>query len=243
MFRFLVFTALLVFLPGFAEPTENNPPQPQQPFQAKDLTVLSQEVNNDLKDKLANLRPDQKHRIYRQYIETKRVLDEVLPNRPFKYTLTDQMLKVYDLQGKLLQNWNHHDKMEIRGDIMALLDSGKEFRALRSDGVVLVTQWRDTVAYYLYDDYIGLLDSKGIFESFSTRENKKLIQNWRDTVTVIAMPYYIALLDTSGNLNGYTVDGNRVLQVRRVKSVRALDYRSIEYVTLDDQTLNFQIVQ
>lgn len=239
MLKIVAILFLFTVLTSFAEENEN---QLQEPAQ-KDLSFLLQEVTNDLKSKLPNLGQPQKHRIYRDLLEIKKELEFAPANYPFKYTLTDQLLKVYNLEGKLLQQWHNHDRMEIRGEVMALLDSTKEFMALRSDGTVLVSNWKDVTNYYLFDDYIGLLDTKGIFETFSTREKKPLIKNWADTTSVVAMPYYTALLDTAGNLDGYTTDGNRILQVKRVKSVKAVDYRSIEYVNNDGQTFSFQLVQ
>lgn len=234
--------ALWTLISVGAEP----PPKPEapQPPPAVDLDQVAREVFLELQLKIPNLNDWQKQRILYQLEGIRRHLVDVPATSFFKYTLDGSLLTVYNASGKLIIQWNNHDKMEIRGNVIALLDSRKEFAAYLSDGTALVTKWTNVQSYWLMSEYIGLLDgSKRIFNAYSTRMAKQIIGDWKDTIKVVAKERYIALLDSNGIFQGYTAQGAEIVKVSNVQDIAPVDETTVLYRLRTGETKTFPIVQ
>jgi len=154
----------------------------------------------------------------------------------FRFELENERLEVFARDtNQLLQIWNKHDKMTTRGPVLALLDSGREFAALRYENgklTTLVSKWMDTTEFVIHRAYIGLLDSNGIAEAYSTFDGKKLIANWKDTVQHLFAPDFIVLRDREAaqNMEVYDTRGNRLIKLDGVSEFRMVRPYEISYV-------------
>jgi hypothetical protein len=248
IFLMLVTTTVLLAEP-IQPPTHGgarlDPGRPEfyDPNVGSDLKKMAADIQDLVKRREGNLTQEERYRLARSLSYAQALLNQKQDIPQFKYTLEGEYLSVTDITGKKVTGWNNHKSMEIRGDVIALLDKNKEFAAYKANGTALVNGWRDVKQYVITPTYIGLLDNTGEFEAFSTKESKKLIADWRDTVSVIAKDHYIALLDKKGDLNGYSADGTRLLKVSGVTKVQALDESTIQYTLKTGETNTFQLAQ
>lgn len=159
----------------------------------------------------------------------------------FRTALDGNQLKVYARDtGTLLLTWNDHDMMQIRGDVIALKDSLGETRVLAYRGGVattLVENWTKTVEVALFRDYIGLIDSEGISELWSTKEKKKLVGEWKNTVQHVFKPDFAVFRDNeaAANMDVYDVLGNKVIAQTGVTSFALIGPRLLSF-TQNGQT-------
>lgn len=156
--------------------------------------------------------------------------------RLFKLRQIGDRLEVYSSKSDtLLLNWHKHDRVEMRGPVIALLDTEKEFAAYRLESeklVPIVAAWQKTVQYKLEREYVGLLDSDRIAEAYSIETKKKIITNWKNTVTAIFEPKYIVLLDDEAdrNLEVYDTLGAKVIHFTGVTEVQKSGSFEISFV-------------
>lgn len=184
----------------------------------------------------------------RRYVEGKLedveyVLEEYGYSRAsvFRTALEGDQIKIYArATGELLLTWNHHDTMQIRGDVIALKDSlGETVVFAYRNGVktTLVENWTKTVEVALFRDYVGLVDSEGISELWSTKEKKKLVGEWKHTVQHVFKPDFAVLRDNeaAANMDVYDVLGNKVVAQTGVTSFALIGPRLLSY-TQNGQT-------
>lgn len=155
--------------------------------------------------------------------------------RLFKLRQDGDKLEIYSAKtNTLLLTWNKHDQIEVRGPVIALLDSGKEFAAykLESDKLVpIVVNWQKTVQFAVQREYIGLLDSDRIAEVYSIEQKKQIVGDWKNAVTALFEPKYIVLLDDEAdkNLEVYDTQGAKVIHFKGVTEVHKSGSFEITY--------------
>lgn len=205
------------------------------------MVAKAREVLRQIENKSDHLTRQDLRDLFFYFGSAERVLATYPEKSPFRFTLNGTTLTVHCGDRKILE-WRNHDKMEIRGDVIALLDSAKEFAAYRCDGTNLVKQWRDVTTYRLTSHYIGLLDTHGEFEAYDYR-GKEIISNWKDVTRLLLTENYIALLDRNGIFEGYDARGRQVIRQERVARIEEVSSTTVRCVFHDGRTLEFPIYQ
>ncbi len=212
------------------------------PATPQDVLSKSREVRNQIENKADNLVGEDLQSVFFALRSIERTLQNYPDKSPFRLNLVGTDLTIL-CNGKEVTKWSHHQNYEIRGDIIVLLDSTKEFAAYRCDGTAIVKQWKDVVEYRFMDQYIGLLDSKGIYEAYSLKSNARIIKDWRDTIKTVQTDRYIALLDSMGIFEGYNIAGERVIREENTADIQRVSATAVRYTLKDGTSLDFPIFQ